>query len=79
METVKAKADGRYVKFDEVRVNLRIPYLTAKEPTTQWQYHDFGIYTAGEFKEGQKSVVGKMAGSEEDASIFTVIELKVLD
>lgn len=78
-ETVKPKADGRYVKFEEVRLNLRIPFLVSKEPNPQWQYQENGITTAGEFKEGQKSVIGKTAGSEGDSAVFFVIELKVLD
>jgi len=79
VETVRLKPDGRYVKFDQIRVNIRAPYLTSKEPSVQWQYQEHFITTAGEFKEGQKSVVGKMAGAEENSAIFIVIELKVLD
>lgn len=77
-DTVKPKADGRYVKFEELRINLRVPYLTSKEPL-QYQFQEFGITTAGEFKEGQKSVIGKTSGGDEDTAVFVVIELKVLD
>ena len=40
---------------------------------------EFGITTAGEFKEGQKSVIGKTSGGDEDTAVFVVIELKVLN
>ncbi|MFN7932235.1 MAG: hypothetical protein U0R19_02850 [Bryobacteraceae bacterium] len=78
-EGVKPKADGRYVKFDQLRVNLRLPYYSSPDSTTQFQFQEFGFTTAGEFKEGQKSVIGKTAGADADSSVFFVIELKILE
>jgi hypothetical protein len=45
----------------------------------QYQILDFGLTTAGDFMENQKTVLGKMSGMEEDSAIFVVIALKVLD
>ena len=79
-EVVKARSDGRYVQLEEIRISLRIPFLTSQshEPP-QFQYNDFSINTSGEFKEGQKSVIGKTSGGDEDSSVFAVIEIKILD
>jgi hypothetical protein len=71
-ETVTRKDTGRYVRFAEIRINLRIP-------NDRTSSYETGITTAGEFKEGQKSVIGKTSGSGGEGSIFIVIELKVLD
>jgi hypothetical protein len=43
------------------------------------QFVDFGLTTSGDFMEGQKTVIGKVSGMDEDAAIFVVIALKVLD
>jgi hypothetical protein len=45
----------------------------------QFQFMDLGLTTAGDFMEGQKTVLGKVSGMEEDTAIFVVIALKVLD
>lgn len=37
------------------------------------------LSTAGDFMEGQKTVLGKVSGVDEDTAIFVVIALKVLD
>jgi hypothetical protein len=39
---------------------------------------DLGLNTAGDFMEGQKTVLGRVSGDDEN-SIFFVISLKVLD
>ena len=65
-EAVIRKDQGRYVRF----ANLNLDF---SGPGNQQR-----IYTAGDFMEGQKTVIGKVAGSDED-SIFAVISLKILD
>jgi hypothetical protein len=37
------------------------------------------LQTAGDFKEGQKTVLGKISGVDDESAIFVVISLKVLD
>ena len=64
------------MKFGVLRVDFRIPVATGD---TQFNYMDVGVNTAGDFMEGQKTVLGKVSGMGEDESIFIVIELKVLD
>ena len=47
--------------------------------STQFSYVEVGLNTAGDFKEGQKTVLGKMSGIDNESAIFVVISLKVLD
>jgi hypothetical protein len=75
-ESVGKKDQGRYVRFEQVQLGFHMPVLTGGN---QVQYMDFGITTSGDFMEGQKTVLGKVSGMEEDAAIFVVIALKVLD
>jgi hypothetical protein len=84
-EGVTRKDQGRYVRFSTVRINFRIPYATgsfapsaAPLVSTQYNYMDVGLTTSGDFMEGQKTVLGKVSGTDE-TSIFVVISLKVLD
>ena len=75
-EAVSRKDQGRYVRFDRVQIGFKLPSVTG---TTQFQYMDFGLTTSGDFMEGQKTVLGKVSGLEDDTAIFVVIALKVLD
>jgi hypothetical protein len=75
-ESVGRKDQGRYVRFDRVQIGFKVPVLTGG---SQFQYMDFGITTSGDFIEGQKTVLGKVSGMDEDSAIFVVIALKVLD
>ena len=75
-ESVTQKNQGRYVRFDQVHIGFRLPVPMG---VNQFQYMDFGLTTSGDFMEGQKTVLGKVSGMEEDAAIFVVIALKVLD
>ena len=87
-ESVIKKETGRYVRFDRLRIGFRIPYSTNPKREAlnaspliaqQFQFMDLGLNTAGDFKEGQKSVVGKIAGVDEESAVFVVIALQVLD
>ncbi|HYV61511.1 MAG TPA: hypothetical protein VE958_02490 [Bryobacteraceae bacterium] len=71
-ESVTHKDLGRYVRFEQVKIGFRVPMSTG-------QFIDFGLTTSGDFMEGQKTVLGKVSGTDEDAAIFVVIALKVLD
>jgi hypothetical protein len=75
-ESVGNKDQGRYVRFEQVQLGFRMPVITGGN---QVQYMDFGITTSGDFMEGQKTVLGKVSGMDEDTAIFVVIALKVLD
>jgi hypothetical protein len=75
-ESVSRKDQGRYVRFDRVQISFRVPVVTGG---SQVQMMDFGITTSGDFMEGQKTVLGKVSGMDEDSAIFVVIALKVLD
>jgi hypothetical protein len=75
-ESVTRKNDGRYVRFAQVRIGFRVPIASGPG---QFQFTDFGLTTSGDFMEGQKTVLGKVSGMEEDTAIFVVIALKVLD
>lgn len=75
-EAVGRKDQVRFVRFDFMRVGFRLPISTGPN---QFQYQDFGLTTSGDFMEGQKTVLGKVSGMEDDTAIFVVIALKVLD
>lgn len=75
-ESVGRRDSGRYVRFSRLSIRFRIPYSIS---TGNFQFMDAGLNTAGDFKEGQKTVVGKVSGSEDESAIFAVISLKVLD
>jgi hypothetical protein len=64
------------VRFDRVSIGFRIPFRTGG---SQFQFVDAGINTAGDFKEGQKSVLGKVSGTDDDSAVFVVVSLEVLD
>jgi len=66
-EAVIRKDQGRYVRFDQINIDFRTQNATTS------------IHTAGDFMEGQKTVLGKVSGSDDDSAIFVVISLKVLD
>jgi len=87
-DAVTRKDQGRFVRFGSLRIGFTVPIVTGAtrqangEPMPgpiQYQYQDFGINTAGDFMEGQKTVLGKVSGMDEDSAIFVVIALKVLD
>jgi hypothetical protein len=87
-EAVTRKDASRYVRFDHLKISFRVPYSTALKTTgaagnplvsTQFQYVDVRLVTAGDFKEGQKTILGKLSGMEDETAIFVVISLKVLD
>lgn len=75
-ESVQRRETGRYVRFERISIGFRLPYSAAPD---HHAFMDVGITTAGDFKEGQKSVLGKVSGIDEDTGIFVVVSLKVLD
>jgi len=74
-EAVYRKEQARYVRFSHLKLDFRMPYSTGN----QFQYVNAGINTSGDFMEGQKTVLGKISGVDEEEAIFAVIALKVLD
>ncbi len=79
-EAVYRKDAGRYVRFSRVNLGFRLPYVTgAFGNNSQYNMLDIGLKTAGDFQEGQKTVLGKVSGPGDEDAIFAVIELKVLD
>ncbi len=76
-----SQRDGvRSVRFDHFNINFKIPHSTGGNgPSgTQFSYMDVGLNTSGDFKEGQKAVLGKV-GLDDDSAVFVVVALKVLD
>jgi len=85
-EAVTRKDSGRYVRFGTLNISLKIPQLVGSIQTganplvnTQFTYIDVGLNTAGDFKEGQKTVLGKISGIDDESAVFVVISLKILD
>ena len=76
-EGVTRKDQGRYVRFSNLKFNFRIPFSIGAGG--QYQTMDIGLTTSGDFMEGQKTVLGKLSGTDDDSAIFVVVELKVLD
>jgi hypothetical protein len=76
-ESVSRRDTGVFVRFSDIRIYFKIPYPVGGQPG-QFNYLETGIRTAGDFKEGQKSVIGKVNGVNNE-TVFVVIALKVLD
>lgn len=75
-ESVSRKDSGRSVRFDMMQIGFKIPY--APTPGSV-QFFDVGLNTSGDFMEGQKTVLGKVSGIDDESAIFVVVSLKVLD
>jgi hypothetical protein len=75
-ESISRKDTGRYVRFERLNIGLTVPYVTSPG---QYQNMEVSLNTAGDFKEGQKTILGKLTGAEDAASVFVVVALKVLD
>jgi len=71
-DAVFRRDQSRYVRFARVD-------LTFHSTEPNGQISDFSVNTAGDFMEGQKTVVGKVSGLNGEESIYSVIALKVLD
>jgi hypothetical protein len=71
-DAVFRREQARYVRFSRVDVTFR-----STEP--DGRISDFSVNTAGDFMEGQKTVLGKVSGLNGEESIYSVIALKVLD
>jgi hypothetical protein len=78
-EAVYRKDQGRYVRFSRLNLGFKMPYATGSGDHLQYTYVNVNLDTSGDFMEGQKTVLGKVSGTEEDDAIFAVIALKVLD
>ena len=79
-ESVIRKDSGRYVRFERVNIQLKMPYMVKSQPPiNNWQYVEVGLNTAGEFKDGQKTVLGKASGIDDDSAVFVVLAPKILD
>ena len=76
-ETVSHKDSGRYVRFAKIDIGFHIWFPS--DHKNPGQVMDLRLNTAGDFKEGQKTVLGKLSGIEEGSDVFVVISLKVLD
>jgi hypothetical protein len=69
VEGVTHKDQGRYVRFSSLSFKFKFPGSS----------FDVGFNTSGDFMEGQKTVLGKLSGMDDDSAIFVVVALKVLD
>jgi hypothetical protein len=85
-ESVSRKDSGRFVRFEMMNIGIKIPFTVGSRTegnnalvNTQFQYMDVGLNTAGDFMEGQKTVLGKVSGIDDESAVFVVISLKVLD
>lgn len=80
-DSVGRKNQARYVRFGRVDLNFKIPVRSGSSDltNTQFTYTDVGLNTAGDFSEGQKTVLGKVSGLDDESAIFVVIALKILD
>jgi len=70
-ENVGRKDAGRFVRISDLRISLSLPVTNVNQRQN--------LNTGGDFLEGQKTVLGKMSGTEEGTAIFVVVEVKVLD
>lgn len=75
-ESISVRGGSRYVQLDPLHITLKVP-VSADSNTIA--YESVGLSTSGTFKEGQKTVLGKVAGADESNAVFVVVSLKILD
>ena len=80
-EAATRKERNWSVRFKEVRLFFGIPVArgTGSDGKPAYTFQQVGLNTAGDFLEGQKTVLGKVSGAESDTAIFAVVSLKVLE
>lgn len=78
-DAVMTKDSGRYVRFVSLNILFRIPYTTGTPTAMMHNIMEMRLNTAGDFKEGQKTILGKLSSTEDETATFVVISLKVLD
>jgi hypothetical protein len=84
-DTATHKGDKWSVRFRRASMDFKIPVITGTfknndgSESPQFSYQDLGLDTAGDFLEGQKIVLGKVSGLDNDSAIFVVISVKVLE
>lgn len=74
-EAIVRKESDRYVRFAAANISFRVP----NGPEVMSGFRELILKTAGDFKEGQKTVLGKVSGVDQDSSLFAVVSLKILD
>jgi hypothetical protein len=80
-EAATLKGNKWSVRFRRASMDFSIPIVTGtfKDGSApQYSFQKVGLNTAGDFLEGQKTVLGKISGGDSDTTIFAVISLKVL-
>lgn len=79
-EAATRKGEKWSVRFRRASMDFSIPIVTGnlRDGSTQYSFQKVGLNTAGDFLEGQKTVLGKISGGDSDTTIFAVISLKVL-
>ena len=79
-EAVFRKEQERYVRFSTIVIGIKMPIRNGADPrSTAYMFTNLSINTSGDFREGQKTVLGKVSGSGDDDSVFAVVALKILD
>jgi hypothetical protein len=78
-DAVYSKDQTRYIRFEQLNVNIKIPFYTGNAQAGQWNFSNVNLETTGDFAEGQKTVLGKLSGLDDESAIFIVVALKVLD
>ncbi len=73
-EAIIQTGTSRYVRFQRAMISLHLPF---DQTPSSIHFRNVDLETSGDFKEGQKTVIGKLSGK--DTSIFAVIDLKILD
>ncbi len=67
---------GQSIKFNDVRVGVRMPYKTGEN---LFQFREVGINTSLDMKSGQQVVVGKTNASSKDGALIFVISARIVD
>jgi hypothetical protein len=75
-EAASRKNEKWSVRFSNLSLDFKIPVKTGLDTIN---YQNVGLNTSGDFLEGQRTVLGKVSGLDNDSAIFVVISLKVLE
>ncbi len=75
-EAASRKGQTWSVRLSRLNLSFKIPIPMDNNTIS---YQNVGLNTSGDFQEGQKTVLGKVSGLDNDSAIFVVISLKVLE
>jgi hypothetical protein len=79
---VSSGEKGNVIRMDRLNLGLRMPVVVGSDPATkkrQFSYHDTGMFTEIDVREGQRVVVGKANLNASQGAMILVVTAKVVE